>query len=151
MLFRSNILDFRGQQDAVDAAIALFSGEKADTARQVWLVEPAESINKKYKKAISDLRNFMSIHDLEFKASEVANLRGDEAKAGFINYFKEVQRYKTQLSQYTDFVSVDDVNSQIVSEPQVGYGFLFFVNNIIIYFFILKFSYDKRMKIEIIF
>ena len=118
-----NILDFRGQQDAVDAAIALFSGEKADTARQVWLVEPAESINKKYKKAISDLRNFMSIHNLEFKASEVANLRGDEAKAGFINYFKEVQRYKTQLSQYTDFVSVDDVNSQIGSEPQVGYGF----------------------------
>ena len=118
-----NILDFRGQQDAVDAAIALFSGEKADTARQVWLVEPAESINKKYKKAISDLRNFMSIHNLEFKASEVANLRGDEAKAGFINYFKEVQRYKTQLSQYTDFVSVDEINSQIVSEPQVGYGF----------------------------
>ena len=118
-----NILDFRGQQDSVDAAIALFSGEKADTARQVWLVEPAESINKKYKKAISDLRNFMSIHNLEFKASEVANLRGDEAKAGFINYFKEVQRYKTQLSQYTDFVSVDDINSQIVSEPQVGYGF----------------------------
>jgi len=118
-----NILDFRGQQDAVDAAIALFSGEKADTARQVWLVEPAESINKKYMKAISDLRNFMSIHNLEFKASEVANLRGDEAKAGFINYFKEVQRYKTQLSQYTDFVSVDDVNSPIVSEPQVGYGF----------------------------
>ena len=118
-----NILDFRGQQDAVDAAIALFSGEKADTARQVWLVEPAESINKKYKKAVSDLRNFMSIHNLEFKASEVANLRGDEAKAGFINYFKEVQRYKTQLSQYTDFVSVDEINSQIVSEPQVGYGF----------------------------
>lgn len=118
-----NILDFRGQQDAVDEAIALFSGEKADTARQVWLVEPAESINKKYKKAISDLRNFMSIHNLEFKASEVANLRGDEAKAGFINYFKEVQRYKTQLSQYTDFVNVDDINSQIVSEPQVGYGF----------------------------
>lgn len=118
-----NILDFRGQQDAVDAAIALFSGEKADTARQVWLVEPAESINKKYKKAISDLRNFMSIHNLEFKASEVANLRGDEAKAGFINYFKEIQRYKTQLSQYTDFVSVDDVKSQIVSESQAGYGF----------------------------
>ncbi len=118
-----NILDFRGQQDAVDAAIALFSGEKADTARQVWLVEPAENINKKYKKAISNLKNFMNIYNLEFKASEVANLRGDEAKAAFINYFKEVQRYKTQLSQYTDFVSVDDINSQIVSAPQVEYGF----------------------------
>ena len=118
-----NILDFRGQQDAVDAAIALFSGEKADTARQVWLVEPAENINKKYKKAISDLKNFMNIHNLEFKASEVANLRGDEAKVGFINYFKEIQRYKTQLSQYTDFVNVDDINSQIVSEAETGYGF----------------------------
>ena len=118
-----NILDFRGQQDAVDAAIALFSGEKADTARQVWLVEPAENINKKYKKAISDLKNFMNIHNLEFKASEVANLRGDEAKAGFINYFKEIQRYKTQLSQYTDFVNVNDINSQIVSEAETGYGF----------------------------
>ena len=118
-----NILDFRGQQDAVDAAIALFSGEKADTARQVWLVEPAESINKKYKKAIADLRSFMNMHNLEFKASEVANLRGDEAKAGFINYFKEIQRYNTQLNQYTDFVCADDVNSQRVSEPQTGYGF----------------------------
>ena len=65
----------------------------------------------------------MNIHNLEFKASEVANLRGDEAKAGFINYFKEIQRYKTQLSQYTDFVNVDDINSQIVSEAETGYGF----------------------------
>ena len=118
-----NILDFRGQQDAVDAAIALFSGEKADTARQVWLVEPAESINKKYKKAIADLISFMNMHNLEFKASEVANIRGDEAKACFIKYFKEIQRYNTQLNQYTDFVCADDVSSQRVSEPQTGYGF----------------------------
>ena len=54
-----NILDFRSQREAVDAAIALFSGEKSpEQARQVWLVEPAESINKKYKKAIADLKKF---------------------------------------------------------------------------------------------
>ena len=34
-----NILDFRGQQDSVDAAIALFSGVKADQAREIWLVD----------------------------------------------------------------------------------------------------------------
>ena len=37
-----NILDFRQQQDAVDAAIALFSGEKpANRAREIWLVDKA--------------------------------------------------------------------------------------------------------------
>ena len=36
-----HILDFRGQQDAVDAAIALFSGAKADQAREIWLVDKA--------------------------------------------------------------------------------------------------------------
>jgi type I restriction enzyme R subunit len=35
-----NILDFRQQQDSVDAAIALFSGEKTgEHAREIWLVD----------------------------------------------------------------------------------------------------------------
>ena len=122
-----NILDFRGQQEAVDEAIALFSGEKnGDVARQVWLVEPAQVIVEKYCEAVNNLRNFMHLHNLEFKADEVANLKGDEAKAGFINYFKEVQRYKTQLDQYTDLVKVDDNdNPWMASEPvaEVSYGF----------------------------
>ena len=122
-----NILDFRGQQEAVDEAIALFSGEKnGDVARQVWLVEPAQVIIEKYCEAVNNLRNFMHLHNLEFKADEVANLKGDEAKAGFINYFKEVQRYKTQLDQYTDLVKVDyNDNPWMASEPvaEVSYGF----------------------------
>lgn len=119
-----NILDFRGQQNAVDAAIALFSGKKdADRARQIWLVEPVESINKKYKDAVAKLRQFMRLQDLEFKASEVANLRGDEAKAGFINCFKEVQRYKTQLDQYTDAINPNEERTNIFSDPQASYGF----------------------------
>jgi type I restriction enzyme R subunit len=32
----------------------------------------------------------------------VNNLKGDDARGGFINRFKEVQRLKTQLDQYTD-------------------------------------------------
>lgn len=119
-----NILDFRGQQNAVDAAIALFSGKKdADRARQIWLVEPVESINKKYKDAVVNLRQYMRSHGLEFKASEVANLKGDEAKAGFVNYFKEVQRYKTQLDQYTDAISPNEEGTNIFSDPQAIYGF----------------------------
>lgn len=118
-----NILDFRGQQSAVDAAIALFSGEKGESARQIWLVEPASVIKTKYKEAISKLKDFMSDNDLEFKASEVANLKGDAAKAGFINCFKEVQRFWTQLSQYTDLVEHTTDESPVLSEPVSGYGF----------------------------
>ncbi|MBQ2884672.1 MAG: type I restriction endonuclease subunit R [Alphaproteobacteria bacterium] len=118
-----NILDFRGQQSAVDAAIALFSGEKGDSARQIWLVEPASVIKTKYKEAISKLKDFMSDNDLEFKASEVANLKGDAAKAGFINCFKEVQRFWTQLSQYTDLVEYTTDESPVLSDPVSGYGF----------------------------
>lgn len=116
-----NILDFRGQQNAVDEAISTFSGSEKDMARRIWLVEPASSIQKKYKEAIVGLRNFMQSYDLEFNASEVANLKGDEAKAGFINHFKEVQRYKTELDQYVDFTDV--TNTSIVSEAQSEYGF----------------------------
>lgn len=118
-----NILDFRGQQAAVDAAIVLFSGEKDDRARQVWLVEPVSSIIKKYNDAVKNLREFMNLHDLEFKAEEVANLRGDDAKAGFINCFKEVQRFKTQLNQYTDIIDTGSNKPGIVSEPIASYGF----------------------------
>jgi type I restriction enzyme R subunit len=44
----------------------------------------------------------MEAKGLDCSPSEVGNLKGDEARAGFINAFKEVQRYKTQLDQYTD-------------------------------------------------
>lgn len=119
-----NILDFRSQQDAVDTAIALFSGEKEEKARQIWLVEPASVILKKYNDAVAGLRDFMAVNDLDFKAEEVPNLKGDAAKADFINRFKEVQRLKTQLDQYTDLVDIEaDQNQSNVAEPTAKYGF----------------------------
>ena len=119
-----NILDFRGQQDAVDTAIALFSGEKEEErARQIWLVEPASVIQEKFKEAISQLRDFMSEHQLPFAAEAVPNLKGDEAKAGFIQCFKNLQRLKTQLDQYTDLVPVmDEFTTGVLCEPGVPYG-----------------------------
>lgn len=119
-----NILDFRSQQDAVDTAIALFSGEKEEKARQIWLVEPASVILKKYNDAVAGLRDFMAVNELDFKAEEVPNLKGDAAKADFINRFKEVQRLKTQLDQYTDLVDIEaDQNQSSVAEPTAKYGF----------------------------
>jgi type I restriction enzyme R subunit len=99
---QGNILDFRGQQSAVDQAIALFSGEQTDKAKKIWLVEPAPKVIGEYQKAVEMLNRFMQAQGLENRAHEVSNLKGDIARAEFINHFKEVQRLKTQLDQYTD-------------------------------------------------
>jgi type I restriction enzyme, R subunit len=106
-----NILDFRQQQDAVDAAIALFSGEKTgQQAREIWLVDKAPVVIEKLQHAVRELDAFMQSQGLDCAPKEVANLKGDEAKTAFINHFKEVQRLKTQLDQYTD-LSEDNRNT----------------------------------------
>ncbi|MCK9293471.1 MAG: type I restriction endonuclease subunit R [Desulfobulbaceae bacterium] len=98
-----NILDFRQQQDAVDAAIALFSGEKTGPqAREIWLVDKAPVVIQKLEAAVQKLDAFMKSQGLATAPEAVPNLKGDEARAAFINHFKEVQRLKTQLDQYTD-------------------------------------------------
>jgi type I restriction enzyme, R subunit len=98
-----NILDFRQQQDAVDAAITLFSGEKTgEQAREIWLVEKAPVVIEKLETAVQQLDTFMKSQGLDCTPSAVANLKGDAAKVAFITHFKEVQRLKTQLDQYTD-------------------------------------------------
>ena len=102
-----NILDFRGLEEAVDEAIAMFSEKHTDNPKQIWLVDPAPKVIEKYEEAISQLEKFMQSHGLECKPEDVNNLRGDEARAGFINCFKEVQRFRMQLEQYTDIQSDD--------------------------------------------
>ncbi len=97
-----NILDFRSQHDAVNQAITLFSGEDSQKAREIWMVDPAPVVIEKYKKAVEALGVFMQEHDLVCEPEEVYNIRGDAAKIAFVKNFKEVQRLKTQLDQYTD-------------------------------------------------
>lgn len=98
-----NVLDFRQQQEAVDAAIALFSGEKTgEQAREIWLVDKAPVVIQKLEAAVQKLGDFMKSQSLACTPSDVANLKGDVARATFVTHFKEVQRLKTQLDQYTD-------------------------------------------------
>lgn len=98
-----NILDFRQQQGAVDAAIALFSGEAtAEKAREIWLVDKAPVVIQKLETAVQKLDAFMKSQGLDCAPEAVPNLKGDAARAAFIEHFKEVQRLKTQLDQYTD-------------------------------------------------
>ena len=119
-----NILDFRQQQDAVDAAIALFSGEKTgDEAREIWLVEKAPVVIKKLEAAMQKLDNFMKSQGLECTPSAVANLKGNAAKVVFCEQFKEVQRLKTQLEQYTDLTGEDKAAIEQVLPEDSHRGF----------------------------
>ncbi len=97
-----NILDFRSQQKAVDEAIALFSGEHISNPKEIWLVDPAPKVIEELGAAVKALGDFMHSQELEPEPEQVANIKGDAARAEFINHFKEVQRLKTQLDQYTD-------------------------------------------------
>jgi type I restriction enzyme, R subunit len=97
-----NILDFRQQENEVDKAIMLFSGENAELVKEIWLVEPAPKVIERFEKAVTDLQTFMIQSGLSNEPQEVYNLRGDTARIEFVNRFKEVQRLKTQLDQYTD-------------------------------------------------
>ncbi len=97
-----NILDFRSQQEAVNQAITLFSGEEGGKAKEIWMVDPAPVVIDKYQEAVEKLGEFMQEHNLVREPQEVYNLKGDAARIAFVKNFKEVQRLKTQLDQYTD-------------------------------------------------
>lgn len=97
-----NILDFRGQESTVNEAIALFSGKSTKPAKEVWLVDSAPVVIGNLDNAVKALDKFMTSQGLENRPEEISNLKGDEARGQFINLFKDVQRLKTQLDQYTD-------------------------------------------------
>ncbi|MEX0706408.1 MAG: DEAD/DEAH box helicase family protein, partial [Woeseia sp.] len=106
-----HILDFRGQQDSVDDAITLFSGARAEQAKEIWLVDKAPVVIERLKAARQELDDFMQSQGLEPRPEAVPNLKGDGARAAFIKQFKEVQRLATQLDQYTDLS--DDQREEI--------------------------------------
>ena len=115
-----NILDFRQQQDAVNEAIARFSGERSDSAKEIWLVDQAPVVIGKLDAAVKKLDDFMKSQGLESKPEEVANLRGDAARSQFINLFKDVQRLKTQLDQYTDLSEENKTTiEQVIPKEQL--------------------------------
>ena len=115
-----HIIDFRQQQQNVDTAIALFSGAQSERAREIWLVDKAPVIIGRFKQAVSDLGGFMQAQGLETRPDQVNRLKGDDARAGFINHYKEVQRLKTQLDQYTDLDDAqrDEIEQTLPTDDQ---------------------------------
>ncbi|MEO5712630.1 MAG: HsdR family type I site-specific deoxyribonuclease, partial [Luteolibacter sp.] len=119
-----NILDFRQQKDAVDAAIALFSGVNVGTtASEIWLVEKAPVVIKKLETAVQKLDDFMKSQGLDCAPEAVPNLKGDEARIAFTQHFKEVQRLKTQLDQYTDLTEENAATIEQIMPKETQLGF----------------------------
>jgi type I restriction enzyme R subunit len=115
-----NVLDFLQQQGAVDEAIGLFSGEFKEKAKEIWLVDAAPVVIDKLKDAVKKLDLFMQSQGLEYAPEEVPNLKGDAARSIFIERFKDVQRFKTQLDQYTDLAEEHKaVVEQVLPEEQL--------------------------------
>ena len=110
-----NIFDFRQQRDAVDEAVRLFSGKRdAERAREVWLVEAAPKVIADYRQAVENLRGFMEAQGMPCTAESVPALEGDQARAGFMRLFREVQRLKTRLDQYTDRTEEQDAEIETI-------------------------------------
>jgi type I restriction enzyme R subunit len=109
-----NILDFRAQEDAVDKAMVRFSGKDSEQkAKEIWLVDSAPVVIAKLDSAVTALDSFMLSQGLQNTPEDVNALQGDEAKARFINLFKEVQRLQTSLDQYTD---LSEENHQTIEQ-----------------------------------
>ncbi len=117
------VIDFRKQEGAVDEAICLFSGENSERARRIWVVEPAPELIEKYHDRIQKLEEFMAAQGLEVAPSEVANLKGDMARNQFVTLFKEVQRLKNQLDQYTDLDETDKAHIEEAMSKENLQGF----------------------------
>ena len=115
-----NILDFRQQEAAVDDAIMLFSGDQAEHAKEIWLADLAPVVIDKLAGAVKKLDYFMQSQGLAYAPDQVPNLKGDAARGTFINLFKDVQRFKIQLDQYTDLTPQDDAGiEQIIPRDQL--------------------------------
>ncbi|MEI7849839.1 MAG: type I restriction endonuclease subunit R, partial [Chloroflexota bacterium] len=81
---------------------------------------PAPVVITKLQAGIVKLEQFMQSQGLAYTPAEVPNLKGDAARAVFINLFKEVQRFKTQLDQYTDLtVENTAAINQLLPEDQL--------------------------------
>jgi len=132
-----NILDFRNEQKTVDEAITLFSGESTGRAKEIWLVDPAPKVIEKFEEAVSKLGKFMERHGLVSDPQEAYNIKGDAARIEFIEFFKEVQRLKTQLDQYTDINKDDKAKIDLLmpEDTLLGYRSTYL-------------EYAKRLKAE---
>ena len=117
------IVDFRGQEKQVNQSMIMFSGEPLARAQTIWLVDPSPVVMEKLKQAVTALTSFMESQGLSTKPEEVANLKGDAARAAFVERFAEVQKFSNQLEQYTDLTAEQESEREQVMPVNDLQGF----------------------------
>lgn len=118
-----NILDFRSQQDAVEEALTLFSGQTEESAGSIWLVPPVAEIIDDLAKANNNLESALDLYNVEPTPNGVDQLKGDTAKVLFVQKFKEVQRLVTQIKQYTDITPEEEAKVDAILPKQHYEGY----------------------------
>ena len=99
-----NILDFRQQQANVDAAIALFSGEKSgEEAREIWLVDKAPVVIEKLDAAVTVLADFMQSQGLACTPDAVHSLKGAQAELALMKELVPLLSKRAQLCAESDW------------------------------------------------
>ena len=114
-----NILDFKNNVDKINEAIGLFSNKEKNEQKEIWLVDSAPKVIEQLAKEVENLQDFMQSQGVEYSPRQISNLKGDEAKATFINQFKEVQKLTTQLDQYTDLEDNEKQDVEKIISPDV--------------------------------
>ncbi|MGU9977413.1 MAG: type I restriction endonuclease subunit R [Candidatus Oxydemutatoraceae bacterium WSBS_2016_MAG_OTU14] len=119
-----NIVDFCSLEDAVTEAIVMFSGENdKERAKEIWLVKKASDRIKQYEEAVQKLNDCMGRFELKNDPSEVANVKGTNARNEIIRTFKEVQRERIQLDQYTDLTPKQEDEIGKIMDEDTYQGF----------------------------
>jgi type I restriction enzyme R subunit len=74
----------------------------------------------KFEGAVKKLDMFTQSQGMIYVKEEVPNLKGDAARSIFINLFKDVQQFKSQLDQYTDLTTENtDTIEQVLPQEQL--------------------------------
>lgn len=100
---QGNIVAFRNLKSATDQAITLFSNKDA---KEIIFMEPYEQYVERFNEAAKALRAHVA------NPQAVDSLMGEEAKAEFINLYRDLLRIKNILVTFAEFkhedVSIDD-------------------------------------------
>jgi len=86
-------------------------------------VDPAPKVIDSLQAATEQLASFMRSQGLSDAPEDVAKLKGDAARSQFVNLFKEVQRLKTQLDQYTDLSEEQKTQISQIAPPDQLQGY----------------------------
>lgn len=114
-----NVVCYRYLENNVNDAMLLFSGykddlDKANQAKEYWLVEPAPVVIGRYHQAVDELRTVMNAIGVDCVPEEVANIPDGENTNAFVEAFKEVQRLALKLDQYTSLTDEEKAEIQEV-------------------------------------